>query len=369
MIIKRAFYTRLLATFTFIMVFMYSPAKTRLDGVILYAVVLKEKPVSTNMSNYFRQPDSNFYLIAFNSHNSFHMFSEKNKIPGDQELDSLKPYLFANRDSGFIIKVGDCNNYYKTSLRSEEMIDSKKTVTLMEIPCSVRYSINEFQDTTLYYVTNRFPKSAGVIMFSNVDECVIGFEDKLRSILPRSFRTTTKQVTFHPDENIKMIQSAKEIWVDGAYSSILAGKPFPKFSAKDIHLVPVNNDSLLSHRSVFIVLDHLVACRTNYLDVNKMVDIYNEDNTALLKALDEISKEKKATGYLITEDYREIIPANLYPHLHIITNGEKWRQKMQIYDSPNIIVVNSSGIVTRYSDNFELDPHVSLKEALIQLLK
>jgi hypothetical protein len=338
------------------------------NGIILYANVFKQKPFKDGMFDNFKQPDSIFYLVQYNINNCFFFFNTPSHIATEIKLNDYKSYCYINGDLNYRIESFYCNTYYKMPLHSAQLNKTNQTIKVTGIVCKKYFTVNEFSDTTIYFLTSELPKTAGVCVFSNIKECIIGIEDKNNKIFPIAFHETKKPLIFNTVNKIQEIKSTAEVWMDGVSTNIYEGKDFPVFKAKGINDKIINNNSLKSNYSIFIIFDHIKECIGHYFSSEKMANEFNDSNQELLTALNGIAKEKKANGFVITNDYMENIPENSYHYLHIIPNSAVWRQKVQINTSPIIIITNKSGIVVKYITSFDLNPSTSIKSGLLELL-
>lgn len=344
------------------------------EGLIIYSAVLKKKNEKELLALGFKnkQPDSIFYSVLFNNKFSIKFFSSKQKLePPENMPEGLEQYSLNFIDSNYSIKKNPlCNTKYKNYFFEKNTIPTNVYSTIQGIECIKHYEIDHFGDTTFYFMSNKVPKSAGIKIIANTENCILGIENKLYSIYPVAFDTTdildVNKLMKVPD-SFQEIRSESYNWIDGRFKDIIIDLPFPEFLATDISKQIITEQFFLStnkNLSVVLFLDYIKFCK----DFNSaLVNYYagaEEQSFELLDALDRIALENHTKYIVITNDYWENIKELNFSNLHIVPNASEWQEKVSIYEFPVIATVNQKGIVKDFISLFDLDNRLSYYEGL-----
>lgn len=332
-------------------------------GLIIYSYVQKNKPF-VNLSGFdLKQPDSVYYSVFFDNKFSVTYFSPAiaKLYPAEYSFSSFDQYSYNYIDSGFYIKkLQLCNSLYKLPFLKKELYSSSETQIISGINCSKYYSLNSFGDTTFFFATNEFPKSAGIKIFENFDKCILGISTSQFNLFPATIdKTVTYDInklnTSNPE--VIKIQSANYNWIESPVSEIKQGSPFPKFIAKSINGISVNEQIFKDSTkdcSIILLLNNIKFCKSYSPELKGYYKDADEQSIQLVESLNKTAADQNQQFLIFTGDFRENINGLKYSNLLIIPNALEWFEKMKIYQFPLFVIVNNKGIVIDFLSLFDL---------------
>ena len=334
-----------------------------------YAKVYKVKSMEA-LHPGFTRPDSIYLVNLFNNRFSL-VFAGSRKLTVTQEnLAELGEYSLLDFDSSFkIVKESFCDKKNKLSFQSYPITKTKKDTIINGFVSIEAIALNQLGDTTRFYLTKALPKAAGIAAIKNLSECVIGFESKIMRIFPSGTVVTySEPYAFNIGPGIESKIKSQDVWMDGHPGELEETKNLPSVMGMDINRKPVTNASLdKNENSVIIILNSIKGCEGSDPRFAKYLLSQTEQNAELLNAASSLAKEKNVAFYVLTDDYYEDIDQNTYPLLHIIPNATTWKEKMQVFQTPLILIVRSNKIVAKLSpfDFGEDDFFDGLKKRLV----
>lgn len=315
------------------------------DKSIIYTKTYKVEKQETSFS-VFSRPDTIYYVVLFNSHSSLAFSRIKNNLINQESLTDLSDFKVINIDSSFIIqKKVSCKKQNILLFPTYNLLYIQKDTTVGKINCSIAYSINKVGDTSIFYLSMNLPKAAGALIIGNIPECVVGFESKTMTVLPKSSIISYEEPFYFNIDFQKVDRNliSQDTWIEGKFTELEESKLFPEFIAKDINKIRITNNSLKQNEnSIFIIVNSLMGCESSNEKFSKFLLNQKEQNIDLLNAVSNLVKEKIASCYVLTDDYFENLNNLSYPQLHIIPNAVSWKEKMQIFQTPLILIIRNN---------------------------
>lgn len=346
-------------------------------GLIMYSYVQKNKSF-VNLSGFdLKQPDSVYYSVFFDNKFSVTYFSPAiaKLYPNEYSFSSFDQYSFNYIDSGFYIKkLQLCNSLYKLPFLKKELYSSSETQMISGIYCSKYYSLNSFGDTTFFFATNEFPKSAGIKIFENFDKCILGISTSQFNLFPATIDKTVtydiNKLNILNSEAIK-IQSGNYNWIESPISEIKQGTLFPKFIAKSVNGISVNEKIFKDSTkdcSIILFLNNIRFCKFYSPELKGYYKDADEQSIQLVESLNKIAAGNNQQFLIFTGDFRENISDLKYSNLIIIPNALEWFEKMKIYQFPLFAIVNNKGIVIDFLSLFDLNGKGSYYDSFKMLI-
>jgi hypothetical protein len=345
-------------------------------GLLIYSAMLKTKPTKDFSIIGNKQPDSIFFSVYFEPKFSITYTTLTSKIyPADFEYGPLDQYSFNFPDSGFSLKKGIlCNERFKIPFRKLSLISTRSFIKVHGILCERFFCINSFNDTTFYYLTDQFPKSAGIKISENINKCIFGFEDKQYKVFPVVVDLSIKINTTNLKKQhgkYQEIRSANKNWIESLGGEIQAAKPFPSFGATNIHKQPVTPGLFKFQKteySIILILKNIKSCKDYDPSLKGYYAGADRQSKDLLVALNSLALANKTKYVVVTQDYWENIKELEYPGLHIIPNAIEWEEKLNIFQQPLIVTVDRKGVVKDFISLFDLNNDKNYYDAFAELI-
>lgn len=361
----------------FILIFSFRSISTPIDkGLIIYAAIIKQNPTKDFTGLNLRQPDSVFFSVYFDKIFSINYYTlASRQYPRDFEFTELDQYSLNFVDSNYsVTKNSLCNSKYKIPFPKKGLHTLGEKIVFSGIKCTRYFIVDSFNDTTFYFVTKEFCKSAGIKILSDDPDCIIGIENKSIKIFPAyvdpSYEYDVTPLKKVP-KLVPLIKSSSEKWIESPIGEIEETKPFPRFIARDIHKEQCTQKMLINSGNactIVLVLDFIKFCKDYGPSLTGHYANRDAQSRELLDALNKLAFENKKTYLVITQDYWEDIRYESYSNLRIIPNAAEWMEKLMIFSYPLIAIVDNKGIVKDFVSIFDLDPTMNFFDGLKKLV-
>jgi len=268
-----------------------------------------------------------------------------------------------------------CNNLYKVPFRNNTLYSSKEFLNLVGVRTIKYFSVSQFNDTTFYFATEEFPKSAGIIFIKGFEKCILGITNKRFSILPILI---DREIKFEKNDLMQkfpkrqFLSVRNEPGIVSPFSKIEENYPFPVFSAVDIEEEKISEKCLLNNTGQYslILITNFIRFCNNYNQVlEKYYDGADMQILSILNGMNELANQRNQAYLVITTDYREEIENMEYSNLYIVSNGAEWIESMNIFQFPFFLLVDSSGILRKIFSLFDINSSKGYAEGLSEIIK
>lgn len=150
---------------------------------------------------------------------------------------------------------------------------------------------------------------------------------KIEATSDTSIKATITQIAFDEYEHLKM-----------------EGKPFPKFSFKDLNGTIVSNETM---KGKIIVIKcwyiHCAACVKEFPDVNKLADKYKDRSDILFVSLAEDTPQQLKTFLA-----KKPLSYAVIPNMKIYMN-----ETLNLNAFPTHFIINKEGMIAKVVPNYE----------------
>lgn len=295
----------------------------------------------------FTRPESVETSIYFNESSS--LLADLKSASEQVDMTALNMFRFINLDSAFILSSDQlCKRQIKYSIPELIIRKTEDDTLLLNIACKKAYAVNRFNDTTVLFLTNTLPKTAGMMVYKNISECVIGFKSKTMTVFPEKILEV--RFTVNPLNPKDATYVTHTIGIDGQFSELHEQSDFPNFHAVNIKGTVISNRTLQSHAyTVMVVLNKIADCQAYDSKFEKFLSGQKEQNMELLEDLTKLSKDHGLMSIAITEDFAEDLKNLSKAHIHYIPNGAAWKEKLQLYTTPLILILKKGRIIKKLS--------------------